>query len=731
MRPRLALLLLLFVAPPSEALTHLGSLTWPRSGWDVAVAGDTVYTAQGLDGLSIADASDPRAPREIGAVDTPGFALDVEVVGEVAFVADDESLQILDVSDPTALSPLSAFTLPGDPEFSDVEVVGTRAYLAASSSGLTIVDVGDPSSPRGLGALDTPGVARRVEVRGRTAYVADLSGLRIVDVSDPAAPREIGHLPGDWVQAVRVAGVTAWVVDGERLRVVDVSTGSAPHEVASLLLPGHASVEDIEIAGTLAFLSGGRAGLLVVDVAQPAAPRLLGSLLVGSLAVDVELAGGRAYVSDFGVGFSVVDVSQPGFPSGVGALATGSPSDDTEAVVVSNGIALVGQNAFVRVVDVSDPSAPRELARIDGLGSDPLPAGLTSGLAYVRAESGLQIFDVSDPVQPLALGQHPASLTDVEVEEGIAYLTRPDDTLELVDVSDPTAPRTLGTLGGLLLPFTVAVDRGTAYVGDILGLRLVDVRDPGAPAALGSLELPGDAIGVSLLGTRAYVVSQLFSPPDVGRLHVIDVSDPLAPVELASAPLREAPHHVAAIPGRVFVGTDAGVRVFSESEADGLVELGGHATGGPGWGLELASGLVYAASMDEGLQIIDFGPEYGQVAEIVIAPPHGRRLPRKSARLGVVTLFGSEFLVASAVDPTTLRFGPGAGAPVGRSDLGDVDRDGFPDLVTRFRWRDAGLGAGVEAACLSGRLRDGARFIGCDESETPSARTRGLGGPAR
>jgi hypothetical protein len=719
--PALALALL-FGALPASGLTRVGSLSGLHDSRDVAVAGNRVYWVETVSGLHVADASDPRAPREIGALDTPGFAVDVEVVGDVAFVADDASLQIIDVSDPTSPVALSAFTPPGAPEVNDVEVVGSRAYLSVGEFGFHIVDVTDPSAPVGIGALDTPGVVRDVAVRGDTAYLADLwGGLRILDVSDPAAPVELGHVPGGDVEAVAVVGGIALVEDFEQLRVIDVADGRAPRQIGVLELPEDANVVDIEVEGKLAFLVTSFSGLLVADLSDPRAPRSLGSLLTLQVMSDIELANGRGYVADAS-GFTVIDVSEPAYPSGVGGLATGDLFDNAEGVAVSDGIALVGQNAFVRVVDVSDPSTPIELARIGGLGSGPTADALLGDFAYVRGESGLHIFDLSDPSRPIRVGQHPKSASALEVKGGFAYAVGAEDAaLDVIDVSNPSSPTTLGTLRGFLFPWDVAVAGGIAHVGDDSRLRLVDVSDPRAPVEIGSLGLRGDAYRVAVLGTRAFVVSQLGSFPERGRLTVIDVSDPTAPRELTAVLLPETPHDVEVLPGRVFVGENDGIRVFSLSMDDVLTELGAFATD-VAWDLELAGGLVHAACEQDGLRIVDFGPEYGQLAAIDVARHPGKRLPPRSRGRVTVALRGSEFLDASVVDPSTLRFGPGEARPRGRNELRDGDRDGFLDLLARFRWRDTEIGRGTETACLHGRLLDGARFLGCDAIETPPVR---------
>jgi hypothetical protein len=229
---------------------------------------------------------------------------------------------------------------------------------------------------------------------------------------------------------------------------------------------------------------------------------------------------------------------------------------------------------------------------------------------------------------------------------------------------------------------------------------------------------------VAVLGPYAYVVSQLGSFPEAGRLSVIDVSDPTAPREFVAVPLHATPHAVEVLPGRVFVGADDGIRVFSLDEDEVLTDLGAFATGEVAWDLELTGGLVYAAFDGRGLRIVDFGPEYGQRVEIHVdaRPGHG---PHANGRGRVaVTVLGSELLDAAAIDPASLRFGPGEARPQAPSQLRDADRDGFLDLVSHFRTGDAELSAGAGTACLHGRLEDGARFLGCDAPESPPPRGR-------
>ena len=75
----------------------------------------------------------------------------------------------------------------------DVQVVGNRAYVADDEKGMRVLDVSNPASITELGTFDTPGNAQgAVHVMGNLVYVADgNSGLRVYDVETGLAARAL------------------------------------------------------------------------------------------------------------------------------------------------------------------------------------------------------------------------------------------------------------------------------------------------------------------------------------------------------------------------------------------------------------------------------------------------------------------------------------------------------------------------------------------------------------
>jgi hypothetical protein len=223
-------------------------------------------------------------------------------------------LRVLDVSDGTA--PVEVGSLGGLDDGQDIVVSGNLAYIAESplsppfGGGLRIVDVSVPGSLTVVGHTGEPAPAQGVALTGGYAYVAaGENGLYVVDVSDPAAPTAVGHYdtPGE-ARAVTVAGTLAYVADGAMgLCIVDVSDAAAPVAISSYFPYG--SGIDVAVEGTLAYVSTNWM-LAVVDVTDPAKPRLLGALGTGGEG-QVEAANGLAYVTVQGSGLFIVRYVMP------------------------------------------------------------------------------------------------------------------------------------------------------------------------------------------------------------------------------------------------------------------------------------------------------------------------------------------------------------------------------------------------------------------------------------
>jgi hypothetical protein len=134
---------------------------------------------------------------------------------------------------------------------------------------------------------------------------------------------------------------------------------------------------------------------------------------------------------------------------------------------------------------------------------------VSGSYAYVAdGYAGLRVIDVSNPSSPREVGFYdtPGYASGVAVSGTYAYVADRGAGLRVIDVSNPSSPREVGfydTPGGA---WGVAVSGTYAYVAAYdAGLRVIDVSNPSSPREVGFYDTPGYAWGVAVSGSYAYV----------------------------------------------------------------------------------------------------------------------------------------------------------------------------------------------------------------------------------
>ncbi len=268
----------------------------PRAA--LAVQGNYAYLARD-DGVRVVDLSNPKQPGVIATPKLPGGAL--ASAGRFLYVLAENKLHVVDIDKPAAPKVVAAHDLRENLFFEDLAVAGTHAYLV-HTKGLQVFDISDPAKPRQEGSCPLEGRVQSIAVAGKYAYVGtEHHGLRIVDVSNPAKPEEVGQFKssGDFM-AVAVAGDFAYVADFDAAKaalwIIDVSDRKQPKEAARYDA-GIAS--GVAISGKRVFLAAGN--LHVLDVTDPTKPKKLASYGAGTdVAGHVAVAGDYVYLTGEG-----------------------------------------------------------------------------------------------------------------------------------------------------------------------------------------------------------------------------------------------------------------------------------------------------------------------------------------------------------------------------------------------------------------------------------------------
>jgi len=279
-------------------------------------------------------------------------------------------------------------------------------------------------------------------------------------------------------------------------------------------------------------------------------------------------------------GLVTVSTEAPGFPRVIGR-AEGMVEDPQRMLAADDTLYVADGKSGLRVIDVSAPARPRQIAHFDGLASYDLHLDGTT-LFVAAGAKGLVVLDVRDPASPtivlpaLDLNGSDTAVVDVRRISMLFQYSRPNpDELEgrrsrprrlaalgtarrgvwLMDATEPSAPFVLmkmssgavadvqlatvyelGSEGGAI----ATQERDLLFALADARLNIFDVTDPTdmrAAQAKGSI-----ALGA---GSRAISVVRVYTPPFLqtyaavageGGLRLVDASRPARPTLVATVP---------------------------------------------------------------------------------------------------------------------------------------------------------------------------------------------------
>ena len=608
-----------------------------------SVDGRAYVLGVGGDAVTLADITDPRHPVPLGSVrdgeegfDTLDGVRQVEMLqapgGPVyAVAAGREGLQVIDMTDPG--SPVAAGTLANGTGGFEVGWIISTAVLrqpgegggyllvADHGRGIQVVDVTDPRAPvlagslrGGEGGIDLLGGIHDMDVfeapdgRPYALMIGDW-GVHTIDMADPAAPAVAGTIDGTVngtfgghglaaaYQSVvfgsaggRVHALVADYMTG--IHIVDLTDPHAPVHTGSVptgveggveVIPGSGVTAAASPDGRIWALVAGREDIQVLEITDPRAPALAGSIPAGEGGLGLEMTplditvmepdGGRAHIlASGGDHLWVLDVTYPLPPAvpnadvwGTGGILGPDGDPDGGRIAEAAGSLRPGSAGVV----------------VPGPHGDAAIVGSPDGRAYVMwvgPDGGLLADEVAGPygaddpglwwTSPRKAGGSPTVLDGLGLAPGSAIeLFRPrdgrtymmigsDDSILVVDVTYPYAPApvasirdnldgfyALGGIGGISA-FASPDGRTLVLAGGSDGIQVIDVTNPYAPGPAGSIhDVPGIPAHEDMRNIAAVPMPDgrvvALAVDESGRAGMLDVTDPRLPVPAGIIPPAE------------------------------------------------------------------------------------------------------------------------------------------------------------------------------------------------
>jgi hypothetical protein len=294
----------------------------------------------------------------------------------------------------------------------NLSIDGHYAYVAGWT-GFDIFDVANPAAPLAVSHYD--GSFNDVKVvNNGTSIVAFVSPrasqelTSVVDVTVPTAPRFVQYLNeyshSIFIQQRNATTELYLATYNESVPRYDVTNPLTPIRQGMAIVPGEASgVHDLFVAGDRVYANNTQQGLVVFDVRWgDATATELGRDVKGySHASWAGTAGGRAIIlhgdegmtrsDDGGAHLRILD-GDPTSPTFMQLLA----KYQTRKQVGIHNFELHGDKAYVayyqdgvRIVDLSNPAQPRELAHYNTWDPDTAYGGAFEGALGIRLVDGL------------------------------------------------------------------------------------------------------------------------------------------------------------------------------------------------------------------------------------------------------------------------------------------------------------------------------------------------------
>ncbi|MEE4273530.1 MAG: hypothetical protein V2I67_17785 [Thermoanaerobaculales bacterium] len=275
---------------------------------------------------------------------------------------------------------------------------------------------------------------------------------------------------------------------------------------------GDQPAEQLAVVNGHAFFGGET--IRVADLADPAAPVVVGEVRLDAAATDIDAHGDRVFAVDGGDQLTVIDAGSPQtvrvegrFPIDGGGWRLRQVAFRGDTGLIAGVRYATGYVTKLFVVDVSETGV--EPAVIGSVSVDGAVERLALGerLAVVSTDEDRLIFiDVSEPSAPVVVLDAAASsyvgnarVSDLEARGNVLAIGDTQTKVTALAIPDPDGIRYLGVVTGLDIGVpTVGFDGNLLHVGGGAcsplgvcgGYALVEVPVPGAPKLLARMDGP-------------------------------------------------------------------------------------------------------------------------------------------------------------------------------------------------------------------------------------------------
>ncbi len=289
----------------------------------------------------------------VSITQTPGWANDVWVQGDTAYIADGEQgVSYFDISDPVTPQHVLGFPLGGLPREHALSLMATNLEGQA-----LLLVIGRTSGLFFFNPITTE-------------YQGNFGSSIISDFACEVVQTDSLHI-----------GTTDFIDDGYGIRRMGYIY-NAEFDIWSwtsrenFVAGGTGAFRGIFIDGNTSYLAHSQMGLEIFDMdySQPDTVGKIGSVDTPGSAYDVTLNGDKthAIVADYMGGIQIIDITVPSSPAIVGSLMPDKVDQVIKVEAVGDTVYFIDEHNALFAADISNPAAPLLLGNYES----PEPTGM-------------------------------------------------------------------------------------------------------------------------------------------------------------------------------------------------------------------------------------------------------------------------------------------------------------------------------------------------------------------
>ncbi len=453
--------------------------------------------------LDISNKSEPTLISELNA----HYCQDFHIDGDYCFTTGyNDGTTIYNIADPANM--FEMLNIPLDGKNNAVDVKDNFLYTGCGGY-VFVYDITDIENPVIIDTMDTGSVVQEIIIHDDyISIVSSTNGLDIWDISDPHNCEMVNYYytPDNTFYVTASSDKVIIADNGGDVYLFEFDPEAEMGTMTPSIIEPGGRLQEIELEGNYAYIANSHHGLRIIDITNPSDPQLLSTWRQDQCyATDLEVKNDTVYIAMGYAGLYILNTTDKQNPQVIGKLDS---SYSCEYLHVENDkIILATFDKHIRIIDISDPTAPAEVSSFTTSNEAEEFVYSAPYLATHEDQYGTYLYDLTDFMNPVKMDSFltPSRLSALTFFNNYLITYDYSRYVRYIDISNPAAITESHAISYRNYIFDMDIINNTLYAASSSSaLDILDIQDIYNLETLGTFEtLDGSrrvAIGDDIIG---------------------------------------------------------------------------------------------------------------------------------------------------------------------------------------------------------------------------------------